>query len=364
VNIHIISQPHTQLTAEYLRCAYTQKVIKLCRMLVKEGMNVIVYAGEENETPAELVTCITKTTLRVFGFNGPEDYCKNRFNPDDGIWKVFHALCIENLKQRVESGDIIGTFSGVADKAIAEAFPQCSFVELGIGYTGVFADYRVYESYAWMHMLLSQSGASSSDGKFYHTVIPNYFDPEDFSFGSAENYFLFVGRTIWRKGIKIVADIAKRLPQYKFIFAGQGARQFDNSIVCDDGTIIIGDNLEYIGTVDAKKRDDLMSHAKALICPTLYVGPFEGVHVESMMCGTPVITTPWGAFTETFTHGVHGYRCHTIKSFVEACLAVHTLDRLVIREYAQSRYSMNVVAKQYIEYFNLLDGINKGGFYE
>lgn len=366
MTIHILSLPHTQLSKEYIRCAYTSKVVKLCHMLVKEGMEVIVYASEDNETPAELVTCITKDQQVECGFNGPRDYNGMVWDNTKPIWKAFHTNTIREIGKRVRPGDIIGTFAGLCDDPIFKAFPQCRFVELGIGYAGPIPDaFHVFESYAWMHTVYGQAGAYKADGKFYDTVIPNYFDPDDFPYWDwHEDYFLFMGRMIYRKGITIVSDIAKRIPDSGFIFAGQGARQEGNPIICEDGTVLQGDNLEYFGIADAHQRGELMSKAKALICPTLYIGPFEGVHVEAMMCGTPVLTTPWGAFSETYQHGVHGFKCHTIKEFVEAANNVDKLDRQAIHEYAQGRYSMDVVAKQYIDYFNLLDGLNRGGFYE
>lgn len=368
MRLHMLAQPHTQLTDDYLRCAYTQKSVKLCKMLDSEGIDVTVYGGEDNITPAKLVTCITKKHLAELGFNGPDDYLKNDFKPDGMLWKRFHQRAIYELARNLKKSDIIGTFSGLADKRVKEAFPKVKFVELGIGYTGIFADYRIFESYAWYNALLGYTYAGNignMEGRFYDTVIPNYFDKEDFPYASApRDYFLFVGRMIRRKGLDIINEMAKRLPDEKFILCGQGAEATDGKVVCGDGTTLDAPNIEYRGTIDKAQRADLMSHAKALICPTLYLGPFEGVHVEAMMCGTPVLTSPFGAFTETFEHGVHGYRCHNIKQFAEAAQSVHKLDRPAIRGHAQSRFSTDVVAKQYVKYFELLDGIDRGGFYE
>lgn len=367
MRLHVLAQPHTQITKEYIRCAYTQKILKLAQMMVKEGHEVFLYASEDNETPATLVTCITKKEQAKLGFVGPQDYLKNDFDNTKPLWKIFHQRALHELKQRASKGDIIGTFSGLADKPIADGMPECYFSEIGVGYSGCFSPFRVYESYAWMHTIYgagSNGNASSADGRFYDTVIPNYFDPSDFLFEPVKkNYVLFMGRMIYRKGLKIIEEVAKRLPDTQFILAGQGATQEGDVIKGQDVTIE-GKNLMYIGAIDVEKRGRLMAEAKALICPTQYVGPFEGVSVEAMFCGTPAITTDFGCFTENNPNGLTGYRCSTIKEFVEAINSVDKLDPVKIREYAMSRFSVDVVAPMYTKYFERIKGLERGGFYE
>jgi len=365
--IHVIGMPHIQTSKAYCRDAYGMKILHFCQMMHKEGYKIMLYASEDNETPAELFTCITKAQQAKLGFEGPEDYLNIQFDVTKPIWQIFQSRVTYFLNKNVSPGDIIGTFSGLCDKSIADAFPQCYFVELGIGYSGVFSGFRIFESYAWMHTIYGAStgNASATDGKFYDTVIPNYFNPDDFPFKSEkEDYFLFVGRMIYRKGIVIINDMAKRMPNTKFIFAGQGAVQYKNKIGCSDGTVLEGDNLEYIGTINIEQRGKLMSGAKALIVPTIYIGPFEGVHAEAMFCGTPVITTNFGCFTETNIDGVTGYRCSTIKQFVEAASKVSSLDPMKIRAHALSKFSMDSVAPQYTKYFEQIQGLANGGFYE
>jgi len=363
--LFVLSQPHTQVSSSYSRCAYTTKVLHFCQMMVKEGYEVFLLASEDNETSATLLTCITKKELSKLGFNGPEDYLKNDFDNTKPLWQIFHQHAIYEIGKRIKNGDIICTFSGRADLPVSTAFPDAYFVETGVGYSGVCANYRVYESYSWMHTIYGalSGDASRADGRFYDTVIPNYFDPNDFPLvENKKDYFLFVGRMIHRKGIKIIEEMARRMPDTKFIMAGQGGKQEKGKIVCNECTLV-GDNLEYIGTIDVEQRGKLMSEARALIVPTLYVGPFEGVHVEAMLCGTPVITTDFGVFTETVTPEV-GIRCSIIKDFVQACSDVSKLEPKRIREYAVSRFSMDAVGPMYTKYLERIKGLERGGFYE
>jgi glycosyltransferase involved in cell wall biosynthesis len=97
-----------------------------------------------------------------------------------------------------------------------------------------------------------------------------------------------------------------------------------------------------------------MSRAHAVLVPTLYLEPFGGVAVEAQMCGTPVITTDFGAFPETVEQGVTGFRCHYLGEFLDAVARCGDLDRGRIRDRAIQRYSLTVVAQQYQAYFERL----------
>jgi glycosyltransferase involved in cell wall biosynthesis len=223
-------------------------------------------------------------------------------------------------------------------------------VEFGVGYSGVFSNYRVFESYAWMHAVYAQHrDAATADGSFFDAVIPGYLDPDMFPMGKGDgDYYLYVGRMIPRKGIDIAAHICKTIGA-RLIFAGPGNH--------------IPSYGEYLGPVGPEKRAELMGGAIATFVPTLYLEPFGNVNIESQACGTPVITTDWGAFTETVVEGVTGFRCRNVEEFILATQNVKNLDRQAIRDRAISLYSVDVIAKQYEKYFHRLETLWGDGWY-
>ena len=350
---HVVSLPHTQTTSAYVHCAYTEKVRKFCNMMKSLGHTVYLYASEENEAECdELITCITKEEqLELIGVAGPLDNGKAKFEMGLNYWDLMNNRATTCIMDRAKKTDFICLIAGLCQKPIADALPGNINVEFGIGYGGVFSNYRVFESYAWMHTIYgAQTGgnAAAADGKYYDCVIPNYYEPKDFEFcAEKEDYFLFMGRLIDRKGYQVAVEVCKILGK-RLIIAGQGTPP---------------EYGEYVGVVRAAERSRLMSRAQAVFVPTQYVGPFEGVSVEAMLCGTPIITSDWGCFVENNQHGKTGFRCRTMGEYVEAARKVHTLDYAKIRQYALMNFSVERVKYQYQDYFEQLETLWEKGFY-
>ena len=233
---------------------------------------------------------------------------------------------------------------------VTSKYPDHMAVEFGIGYIGQFSPYRVFESYAWMHMSLGAHYGWQANGEAYWTVIPNFFEPETFPFVEVpDDYFLYLGRVTPRKGWYIAVDVAY-LTGIPLIVAGALDRPLDRAV-------------DYRGEVSEDEKLKLLSGAKAVFCPTQYIEPFNNVHIEAQLCGTPVISTDWGSYTETITNGFNGYRCSILRDYVRATELVGNLDRVAIREAAVARYSTNVIGPQYEDYFHRLETLWDKGWY-
>ena len=349
MRFHVVSLPHTNTTLDFTACAFTEKVRKFCMMMKSLGHTVYLYAGEDNEAPCdEHITCITEEG-RLESLGG-KHYTMASFDSSLPHWRKFNSNVIKAIQERSEKEDFICSIGGLAHKQIADALPELTFVEFGIGYPGTFAKFRVFESYAWMHTIYgtATTNAASLDGNFFDTVIPSYFEMDRFPFSAEpEDYYLFMGRLTERKGYQIAEEVCKRLNK-RLIIAGQGN---------------IPSYGEYVGVVGAEERAKLFGGAIASFAPTLYVEPFGSVVPEAHACGTPTITTDWGAFTELGINGFNGYRCRTFKEFMEATEKVKDLDRKKIHELAFSKYSLEVVAVMYDDYFKKLLTLWGDGWY-
>lgn len=318
-------------------------------MMKDRGHEVILYSGEQNEARCdEHVICVSEEIRK--SMVGEKHYTEADWgNP---LWQEYNQKVIQEIESRISAHDFICLIGGYSQKPIADFFKNHISVEFGIGYAGVFADFKVFESYAWMHTVYgaqSNNNASGIDGKWLDGVIPNQFEePADYQLSTDERkYALYVGRLIDRKGYRIAQDVCEA-KGVELILAGPGK--------------ITGYG-NHVGEVGPEDRLKLMSGAIALFTPTHYIEPFGTVSVEAMACGTPIISSDWGAFTETVVNGLTGYRCRTFQEFCDALDNSRKLDHEKIRKYAISKFSMPVVAKQYEEYFERLSILWSGGWY-
>lgn len=362
---HLLTMPHISTTREYSLCAYETKCRRFADMMSSLGHYVFLYGGPENEADVteHIVVASKEDQIEWFGdYDWRKEFFKITWGPDDIHWKTTNQRAIDEIGKRLQPQDFILITAGQCQKEVADAFPSNLSVEWTIGYTGIFSDFKVFESYPHMHYCY---GAMHDDnGKFFDCVIPNFFDPDDFPVKlEKDDYFLFIGRLIQRKGVEIAVEVTKRLGA-KLLLAGQGVSyQEPGKIVAEDGCVYEGDHIHHVGSVGPEQRAELMGKARATFVPTTYLEPFGGVSIESLMCGTPVIATDFGAFAENVVHGVDGYRIRTIGEGVWAVQNLDKLDKPLIASRARKNFSTNRVKMLYQAYFEQLNTLWGEGFY-
>jgi len=324
-------------------------------MMMSLGHEVIHYGVEGSNPPCtENVQVMTKVEQSEF-FGGHDHRTQGAIVEWDGskpYWLFMNGKIIAEMARRVKHKDFIAVTTPIQD-TIADTYRGITIpVEYTTGYTGIGKNHKVFPSYTHMHYVYGQY-RWNEDGRYYDSVIPHYVDPDDFSLCQEKgDYYLYLGRIMARKGIHIALTTTEHIGA-KLIIAGQGGKLVNGRLLGDHLDLAPG-NWEYVGPADVKKRSELMGHAKAVFVPSTYLEPFGLVAIEAQACGTPVITTDWGAFVETVEHGVTGFRCRTLDHFVWAAQNVHTLDPKTIREKTLAKYSIDRIKLAYDEYFHML----------
>jgi glycosyltransferase involved in cell wall biosynthesis len=359
---HCLGLPHTRTNEDYVACAYTQKVLKFCKMMHERGHYVIHY-GTEGSNPIcdENVTVLSNEDYnKVYG---DHDFRSKwfKFDVNDYAYQTFYKNAIEELGKRKQRNDFILPFWGSGTRPICDAHEHdCIVVEPGIGYSGGhWARWKIFESYALMHAYKGLHSVSTCDMDWYETIIPNYFDLKDFEIGPEErdDYMLFVGRVYDGKGLNIAMQVCQNLG-IRLKVAGQPDPSYEN--------YEWPENIEFVGYVGVEERKKLMMNAMGSFVPSMYIEPFGGVQIENLLCGTPTITTDWGAFTENNIEGVTGYRCRTFADFVRATRDVMNkkISYKECRKHGE-KFSLENVAPMYEKYFqDVMNVYNKEGWYE
>ena len=359
MRFHVLGLPHTVTTQEYNACAYTQKVLKFCKMMKARGHFIYHYGHEDSKVDAdEHVTVLTNADLEIA--YGNYDWKKNffKFDVNDHAYQTFYKNAIEAIKSRKQYKDFILPFWGAGTRPICDAHQDLICVEPGIGYAGGhWARWKIFESYAIYHAYCGLEAVGTCKQDWYEVVIPNYFDPNDFEFSKEkDDYFLYMGRVYNGKGINIAIEVTRAIGA-KLIIAGQGNLN-------DCGYETTPDHVTLIGYADCETRKRLMSKAKAAFVASMYVEPFGGVQIEMLMSGTPTITTDWGSFSENNVHGVTGYRCRNFEQFCWAAKNIDKIDPEACRKWAMN-FCMDKVAPMYEEYFQQVFAVHgEKGWYQ
>lgn len=373
---HLLSLVHLPQSKTYLSCAFTQKNRKLAKMLTSLGHEVFFYGAEGSDVAeycdSDRLHFVQTHTLRdiaedygdgdnrfEIGYNWTNTDFRHDFNKKrkPATLKVYRFL-IDYINSLKKEDDFFLNTMGYYWKPVEDAVNLFLSCETGIGYRGSYAKhYRAFES-AFIRDFTygSENPFKDINGSYYDRIIPNYFDLDDFEYcAKKDNFYLYIGRMIKRKGI-ITAALACNAIGEKLIIAGQGASVHENGHLIPttnpDFDLAPG-TWEYVGYADVEKRKQLMSRATAVFVPTEYQECFGGTHIEAMVSGTPPITTNFGVFNGTindYVNGILGFRCDTLEDFAMAAIRAKNVNHREIRKFAE-RYDMNVVKYDFQKWF-------------
>jgi glycosyltransferase involved in cell wall biosynthesis len=375
---HLLSLVHLPQSKEFMSCAFTQKNRKLAKMLTSLGHTVFFYGSEGSDIedycagqPGELVyvqTHAISDIARDYGdgdnrFSIGYDFTNGDFRHDFNSTRKpstlkFNAACIKYINENKRDDDFLLLTQGSYQTPIAQGVKLFLSCEPGIGYRGsVKGRFRAFESsYIQNFTYGSEAPYACINGSYYDRVIPNYFDPDEVEFSAEkDDYYFFIGRMIKRKGI-ITAALACQALGKKLIIAGQGASVRSNGHLIPNDTPdfdLEPGTWEYVGFVNVEQRKKWMSRAIATFTPTEYLECFAGTHVESMLHGTPPITTNFAVFPGTIpdcVDGKVGFRCNTLRDFVHAAELAKSVDPHEVRAYGE-RFLMDRVKLDYQQWF-------------
>ncbi len=316
-----------------------ERVLKLLvDGLVELGHAVTLYASGESRTAAAQVIYMEEPPTAMMGQTLYDAY---------HVGQTFEDIASQDF-------DLVSDHSGFLGVAFA------SFLAAPVVHTlhGPFHEpikrfYRAF-NHAAFFIAISDCQRRGCPDLNYLGVAHNAVDTVLHRFqGDKQDFYVCVGRICEAKGthhaVRIARETGSRLILAGKIDAGPDRAFFESEVK----PYLDGERITYLGEISEEEKVTLLGRARGFIFPIQWEEPFGLVMAESLACGTPVITTRWGAAPEVVEDGVTGFVLDDLAEFPRAMRELDRIDPAVCRAEAERRFSPRAMALRYESLFQL-----------
>lgn len=192
--------------------------------------------------------------------------------------------------------------------------------------------------------------------------IYNGVNLDDFSYSEeTQDYFAWLGRIAPNKGTEQAIQLALKA-QVKLKVAGTiGVGKIVADYFNKIEKYFKNPQIEFLGPVEQKARNQVLSKAKALLFPIQWEEPFGLAMIEAMACGTPVIAFRRGSVPEIIVDGKTGYICDPgdyacmvkrIKQIVDMPINEYLTMRQNCRRHVEKNFTIKIMVDNYEKVYN------------
>ena len=179
--LHILSSPYGRVNLNNRTDPFSISTWKFIHYMTKKGWKCIHYSVFGTDVECETVQCLDE----ISGDNNQNTL-------------IYNTRAGQEIANRKQPGDMIVCCYGIGNQLATENNKDLKIVEPAIGYATdtVFADYRVFTSYAHMHMYYGERKMLLNPS-WWDDVIPNGITASEFDYNEhKDDYFLYFGRVI------------------------------------------------------------------------------------------------------------------------------------------------------------------------
>ena len=326
----------------------TERIVSyLTEELVAQGHDVTLFASGDSETSAHLVRCAPSAL---------------RLNPAVTDTLPYHLVMLEQVRQRAREFDILHFHIDLLQFPLVRTFatPSVTTLHGRLDLPDLMPFYRLFPEVPLVSISDDQR-APMPPVHWIRTVqhgLPRNlyrFEPRPASNG-AGGYLAFLGRISPEKRPDRAIAIATRAGMRLRIAAK--VDKADAAYWRDEIEPLIRANplVEYVGEIGEREKAEFLGNATALLFPIDWPEPFGLVMIEAMACGTPVIAFACGSTPEVVDHGETGFLVDSVEEAVAAVPMAARLDRGRVRAVFERRFSIERVARDYLEVYLSLSG--------
>ena len=209
--------------------------------------------------------------------------------------------------------------------------------------------YRLAQENGARIVAISQSHATEASFDV-DAVIHHGIDLDLYTQGKGDGgYALFLGRMSPDKGVHRAVEIA-RAAGVPLRIAAKMREASEWEYFHEEVEPLLGPDVEFLGEVDFKGKVDLLGNAVAVINPIQWAEPFGMIAIESMACGTPVLTTGFGAAAEIVVDGETGF-VRPVDELADVMAKIESIDRDKCRAHVSAHFSAQRMAKEYLDVY-------------
>jgi len=305
--------------------------------LVESGHDVTLFASGGSRTKAELIS--------------PMEDAPDPRELGDPWYDAFHAV---SSYLQVDDFDVVHDHAGVMG-------PVCGAMRMGrppVVHTlhGPWTD-TTRLLYGVLHdrvhlVAISQAQREMNPDVRYAGVVPNGIDLGSYPFRTEkEDFLVYIGRANPDKGPAEAIEIARRagFPLKMILKRSEPPEKAYYEATVEP---LLSNDVEMFENVSHETKVDLLGRARALIFPIRWPEPFGLVMTEAMACGTPVVTTNWGAAPEIVVDGVTGFRRDGSDDLVSALGHVKHIDPAACRALVAEKFSAEAMVQGYESVFD------------
>jgi glycosyltransferase involved in cell wall biosynthesis len=323
----------------------TERVVSyLTEELVRQGHDVTLFASGDSQTSARLVASVPRAL---------------RLDPAVKDTLPYTVLQMEHLRQRAHEFDVVHFHSDYIHLPIARALLGNRTVTTMHGrldlpdYKLLFDEFRDAPLVSISNDQRRPLPEANWVGTVYHGLPTSVCEFQPHPRG---DYLAFLGRISPEKRPDRAIEIAARAGMRLRIAAkvDDVDREYFRTRI---EPLLSQPHVEFIGEISESQKADFLGNARALLFPIDWPEPFGLAMIEAMSCGTPCIAWRTGSVPEVVDDGVTGWIVDSIEGAVAAVERLPQLDRRQVRARFEQRFSVEQMARNYLQiYSKLVEG--------